>query len=310
MQGGIRADWNSGRDFAMTAVVCLIQPRGYVHSLALLEVCQLLAAAFESLGWRARLTVNQLQAEALNVVLGYHLLTPEDAALFAGRQVVVYQLEQATQRGQWLTAGRLALLRAASAVWDYSPENIALLRRSGISRVRELKLGYHPALRKIAQRPESEKDIDALFYGSLNERRARLLGALKKRCHVKTLFGVYGEERDGWIARSRIVLNIHHYPSKILEQVRLSYLLNNECFVISEESQQNPFSDGIVAAPYERLAAECERYLPDPQARCAVAARGFRLIEQRPMTAELAPLLEEWAEFAPARAAAQELRFR
>lgn len=279
----------------MNAVVCLIQPLGYVHSLGLLEVCQLLAATFESLGWRAKVTVNHLEAEALNVVVGYHLLKPGDAALFAGHKVVIYQLEQATQGADWLTRERLAVLGAASEVWDYSSENIAALRRNGIRRVRELRLGFHPALRKIAQREESAKDIDVLFYGSINERRANVLDALKKRCSVKTLFGVYGDERDGWIARSRIVLNIHHYSSKIMEQVRLSYLLNNECFVISEESEQNPFGEGIVSAPYDELAAQCELYLADLPARHAAAARGFEQFQQRPMTAELAPLLEHWA---------------
>lgn len=294
----------------MYAVVCLIQPGGYIHSLGLLEVCQLLAASFESLGWRAKLTVNQLEDQALNVVVGYHLLRPEDAALFAGRRVVVYQLEQATQGEDWLTAERLGLLAAASAVWDYSPENIAALRRSGIGRVRELKLGFHPALRKIAQREESAKDVDVLFYGSMNQRRARVLDALSRRCRVKTLFGVYGQERDRWIARSRIVLNIHHYASRIMEQVRLSYLLNNECFVISEEAEHNPFGDGIVLAPYGELADRCERYLKEPEARRASAARGFELFQQRPMTSELAPLLEECSQAAPAPRAAEELRLR
>lgn len=294
----------------MNAVVCLIQPRGYMHSLGLLEVCELLAAAFESLGWQAKVAVNRLEAEALNVVVGYHLLRAEDAGLFAARRVVIYQLEQATQGADWLTAGRLAVLGAASEVWDYSSENIAALRRHGIGRVRELKLGFHPALRKIAQRAESAKDVDVLFYGSINERRARVLDALRGRCRLKTLFGAYGEERDGWIARSRIVLNIHHYPSKIMEQVRLSYLLNNECFVISEESKHNPFGDGIVSAPYGELAGQCERYLADPDARRAVAARGSGLFKQRPMAAELAPLIEEWSGAGPAQAAASELRFR
>jgi len=294
----------------MNAVVCLIQPHGYAHSIGLLEVCQLLAASFASLGWRAKVTVNQLEAGALNVVVGYHLLKPEDAALFSGRRVVIYQLEQATQSTGWLTAERLVLLQAASDVWDYSLENIAVLRQSGIKRVRELRLGFHPALRKIAQWQENAKDVDVLFYGSINERRANVLDALGKHCRVKTLFGVYGDERDGWVARSRIVLNIHHYPSKIMEQVRLSYLLNNECFVISEESEQNPFGDGIVSAPYGDLAAQCEHFLADPVARSEVAARGLRLIEQRRMTAELAPLLEEWTKSPAAKAANSELRSR
>ena len=45
------------------------------------------------------------------------------------------------------------------------------------------------------------------------------------------------------------------------------------------------------------------------EARRAVAARGFNLFQQRPMAAELSPLIEDWSASAPARAVS-ELRFR
>lgn len=155
-----------------------------------------------------------------------------------------------------------------------------------------LPLGYHPKLQRIRHRPEREKDADILFYGSMNARRQSVLQRLDRNCRVRSLFGVYGEERDRWIARSRILLNIHFYEVKILEQVRLSYLLNNECFVITEESDPNPFAGGVVCGSYEQLAGLCERYLADPASRNEWAARGLHLLQQRPMTQDLQPLLE------------------
>lgn len=271
------------------ATICLIQPKGYPHSLGLMEVCDLLAESFRSLGWSASVTTNQLSSTNFNVVVGYHLLSPGDARLFNGRKVAIYQLEQITQRPDWLTPDRLAVLNAADEVWDYSPDNIEALRGAGVKCVRELPLGFHPALCRI---PLADNDVDVLFYGSMNDRRAKVIYELAKRHRVKTLFGVYGSERDSWIARSKVVLNLHYYPSQIMEQVRISYLLNNGCFVISEESPSNPFGDGIVTAPYGKLVDCCRQYLGDPVGRHGVAQRGFESFKKRPMTGYLAPLVD------------------
>src|SRR5580658_4511667 len=65
-------------------------------------------------------------------------------------------------------------------------------------------LGYVPELRRI--QASKVQNIDVLFYGSLNERRSRILQALKDSgVKVHSAFGVYGKERDALIARSKIV---------------------------------------------------------------------------------------------------------
>jgi len=272
--------------------VCLIQPPGYVHSLALLEVCHLLCFSLESLHQSCRFEVNRLEAGANNIVVGYHLLTPDQIAPLAGQQVIFYQLEQLPLREGWFTADREAVLRAARAVWDYSPHNLELLRARGFERLHHLPLGYHPKLKRIPHREESARDIDVLFYGSMNARRAAVVDSLRARCRTQVLFGVYGDSRDEYIARSRIVLNVHFYEAKILEQVRLSYLLNNECFVLSEEAEQNPFLGAAATGPYDQLADLCRSYLAAPESRRQIAAAGHRIIQDRPMVDHLRSALE------------------
>jgi len=159
-----------------------------------------------------------------------------------------------------------------------------------------LPLGHHARMRRIEHRPEADKDVDVLFYGSLNERRAALLDRLRSRCCVQSLFGVYGAERDAWVGRSRIVLNIHFYQAQILEQVRLAYLLGNECFVVSEESTPNPMAEAVASRPYGELPELCLRYLGDAEARREQAARGLHWMEQRPMAELLGAALEGNAE--------------
>lgn len=272
--------------------VCLIQPPGYLHSLALLEACQLLSCSLASLGHSSTLQVNQVQPGAVNIVVGYQLLEPAAMAELAPHHPVVYQLEQLSDREGWFTPAREAVLRRAWAVWDYSAQNAAFLRQRGLEKIQLLPLGYHPGLERIEHRPEADKDIDVLFYGSMNQRRTEVLDRLKSMCRTEALFGVYGEARDRFIARARILLNVHFYQAQILEQVRLSYLLNNRCFIVSEQAPQNPFNGGIVCGAVAELPLLCERFLADPEARRRVAEEGYRTFQSRPMTEYLKPVLE------------------
>jgi len=273
--------------------VCLVQPPDYKHSFALLEVCQLLVSSLESLGKSCRFRVNQMDTDTVNIVLGYHLLAGEVRERLASFRVILYQLEQLSDREGWFTAEREALLRSAWAVWDYSPENAEFLRRRGFEKTMCLPLGYHPRLERIRHRQEANKDLDVLFYGAVNDRRRGVVHELQKRLRTEWLFGIYGEERDAYIARARIVLNVHFYEAKILEQVRLAYLLNNRCFVVSEAAEHNPFGEGIVWGPIGELPELCERFVARPEERRERADRSYRAFQQQPMVEHLRTVLGE-----------------
>src|SRR6185369_9502980 len=118
------------------------------------------------------------------------------------------------------------------------------------------------------------------------QRRLAVLQALHEHgANVIPAFGVYGTERDHLIARAKIVLNVHMYDAKVFEIVRVSYLLSNRCFVVSERGAdrdgERPFEDGIAFADYGDLAGACLRYLTDRAAREATALRGFELFSRR-----------------------------
>jgi hypothetical protein len=237
--------------------------------------------------------VNTVLPDAVNVLFGYHLLAPSVRETLAGQRVILYQLEQLPERNGWFTPEREAMLSAAWAVWDYSEENAAFLRARGLQRVFTVPIGFHPDLQRIRHLPEGEKDIDVLFYGAANPRRTAVIDALRRRLRTEWLNGVYGEVRDAWIARSRVVLNLHFYPARILEQVRLAYLVNNRCFVVSEESGDNPFGDGVVMARLDELPEVCARFAADPQARLERARRGYEAFRRRPMAGHLRRVLQE-----------------
>jgi glycosyltransferase involved in cell wall biosynthesis/thioredoxin-like negative regulator of GroEL len=275
--------------------VVLVQPPDYQHAAAFAEIAKLLFESLRSLGLPVTQTVNKLQAGAVNVVLGYHLLAGWDVQ--GPGPTIFYQLEQLPGADLATLARRVEVLRRGAAVWDYSPENLSVLSENGLKNVHLVPPGYHEALRTIPSVLEAEKDVGVLFYGSLNDRRRAVLERLSSECAVKHLFGVYGEERDRWIARSRVILNMHYYPAQISEQVRISYLLNNGCFVVSEESAHNPFEGCLVSAPYEKLTECCLHYVGRPDERERIAIEGLARFSQRPMVDYLRPVLEAMAAY-------------
>ena len=176
---------------------------------------------------------------------------------------IVFQLEQTTgqDESKWFSQTYINHMKNALEIWDYSLINYQNLRKVGIEKVKYVPLQY---MRSIDNIQHQEKDIDILFYGSVNERRQKILDQLTTsglKTVVKT--HVWNEERDNLIARSKIVVNIHYYNNSILETTRLSYLLSNSCLVVSEKSQ-DPVLDKwhtpyLKFVCYDQLVETCQQ---------------------------------------------------
>lgn len=203
-----------------------------------MEVAMLLKHSIISTGNKCDLTLNELSPDRVNILFGYHLIS--NLNTLQGYRYIPFQLEQMDESSSVFNATTISILKSAVCVWDYSVKNIAFLQKHGIN-AQYLPVGYHDVLKRIEQ--STDKDIDILFYGSVAGRREKILSDLKLLPGVRTeiLFGAYGPQRDAMIARSKIILNIHYYPAQIFEAVRVSYLLNNGCFVISEKSDNYPY---------------------------------------------------------------------
>ena len=240
--------------------VCLVENSPYF-----LEVAELLVSSLRDLGYKVTLSD---QPDGESIILAYHL------APFSVKDHIIYQFEQLSDDEGWRCQGKLG-----EKIWDYSRANIEFLESKGKSPV-YVPLGYHRALERI---PRGDKDIDVLFYGSVNERRLDVLNeiaAAGKR--VVRLFDAFGKERDDHISRSKIVLNLHYYEMSIFEQVRCHYLVNNRVCVVSESSDENPWDLPMVR--YENLARVTLGLLEDPKARNALARRSYRKLKRSPMT--------------------------
>lgn len=269
--------------------VVVIAPEGNPHVAAFMELAVSLVAAVRENGYSCDLALNEFDTLAVNVILGFHLMETE---LPRGVRFVVYQLEQLSESEGvfFYNPQMLDILKTAESVWDYSPENIEFLRRRQIS-ARLLPAGYSPVLNQITS---GTKDVDVLFYGSRNDRRGKVLQKLLDMGYnVKALFGIYGEERDQWISRSKLIINIHFYEANLFESVRVSYPVNNGVPVLSERSPSYPWEGvPLCTVPYDQLVVKTVELLSDYdrlEEYGHVCQREFA--ELYPMKKLIAPLL-------------------
>jgi len=262
--------------------IWIVSPPNYIHSQAFDEVALGFNAAFRVLGLEAEIVRDSSRLGDVTIVLGCNLLSAVPVP--AGKRLILFNLEQITTNSPWLTEVYLALLRRFP-VWDYSEGNIAELARMGI-RAEHCGIGYMPELTRIAPVPE---DLDVLFVGSVNDRRIAVLKQLATQgVNVEARFNIYGAERDAFVARSKIILNVHFYESRVFEIVRVSYLLANRKCVVSESGAdtafEKRFEPGIAFAAYDKLAETCVRLLQNPAARREMADAGFERIKALPQT--------------------------
>lgn len=275
----------------MRFAVTIISPPTNRHAEATREVAESIHFGLMALGHDSILSTRTDNPDRRHVILSGNLLPGYSRPL--APDSILYNLEQVSPDSPWFPPAMLDLFRQYQ-VWDYSRRNIEALAHLGIGGVRHLPIGYVPQLTRIRPLPD---EIDVFFYGSINDRRHRVLSALQARgVKVHAGFGIYGPQRDLLIARSRIILNMHFYEAKVFEAVRVSYLLANRRFVVSERggdaSEEADWTGGVAFGDYNQLADVCVNYLRHPEERQRIADAGHNLMLRRDMCAYLRPLIE------------------
>jgi hypothetical protein len=198
--------------------VTLIEPSGERYAHFLFDMVRYLVGTLELLGHDCTLEKNRCLPEAINVLVGIHLLrSPEDVAVILGgaKDYVVLQteiLEASAINGadarERLDKVIFPLLRGARAVWDTLDTNVEVLRAKDI-RADLLRVSYSPRLEEIQHK--KHKDIDFLFYGSVGPWRRGILEKLTSLGYVvRAEFAAQALFRNDLIARSEIILTLRH----------------------------------------------------------------------------------------------------
>lgn len=237
------------------------------------------------LGHDAEVMENKLRHESTHIFLGPHLVP---RYMDFPPESILYNLEQVDGGN----IGALADLAKRYTVWDYSAMNVEAWKRRGVW-AQHVPIGYVPELSRVEPHTET---IDVLFYGSLNERRKRIIDELRRRGFnvVMRVNDAYGKTLESLIARAKIILNVHFYESKIFEIVRVGFALANKKTVVSEESADDypHLREGLAIAPYAKIVESCERLLKSSDDRVKLAQRGFELFSKIHESEYLRPVLD------------------
>ncbi len=261
----------------------------YYSNSVFRDIAESLQYVFEQKNIGVHIT-HKLNADNKNlwILLGANELPP---STLLPPSYVVYQLEQIyIKNNKWLTDKYIDIMRKAKAVWDYSRKNLFTLSQFGIQG-HYMPISYTKNMTTLQEyRASVQKDIDVLFMGSVNPRRLDILDRLKAKGYSVMLAdgGVWGEDRVDLLKRSKCVINIHFYSEESpLEMARVSVLLANRCFVISEtggdSGLEKELVKGIVFCPYRDLVKTCEKYLSNEMEskRNDIALKGFSIFSNK-----------------------------
>lgn len=95
----------------------------------------------------------------------------------------------------------------------------------------------------------NHRDFDLVFYGSMNQRRRKILDCLKGEFKILEISGDYGSALHQRLLSAKACLNIHHYDSALLEAPRVMECISIGLPVISEPSlgmTDYQFLEGVV----------------------------------------------------------------
>ena len=266
--------------------ICIIKPNNYIHSLAYLEIAELLHYSVLELNQNSKISYNfiDINPKVKNIIFGAHLLN-DDMINSIPSNTIIFNTEQIESINE-IWKRRILLLASKGIIfWDYSNHNLDLLLTKLNVKGRLFEIGFQKNLQRIKM--NDNKEVDVLFYGSLNNRREKIINnLLKKNVKVKCLFGVYGKDRDDWIGKSKIVLNLHYYESKIFEIVRIFYLLINAIPIVSEVDENtklnNNYLKGIKGSNYEDVEKNILSLLENEKERKLIGLNGFNIIKKYP----------------------------
>lgn len=228
------------------------------------------------------------------VLLGWNLLGHRK--VLPPPQTIFYQMEQLAVEDRPLGLDVVALLRKYR-VWDYSQENVDLLRSKYGIIATHVPLGSAPSWRKPAELA-AEETIDVVFAGTAPPRRTALIERLRQNgIHVVWLEGSWGAERDAIYERAKIILNVGYWENGVFAKARvLPPIASGRC-VVSETGrdpkEEAEYASAIAFAPYDQILPTIQRLLADPGERARRKAEGIRIMKERPMSKYLAPVLSQ-----------------
>ena len=167
---------------------------------------------------------------------------------------IIYQTEELWNRRD---RGVYDMSQGYDRALEMYDENLKI--PNGTHNVVYCPVGYSPVWE--SHLPEVEEDIDVLFYGALTDRRKGFMDALKDMgLNCVYLFKKYGLERDEFIMRSKIVLNIKAHNIWSYGPMHCLPVQANKKFLMAEKANggYGPFKPGVHFIEYNGIE-DCKK---------------------------------------------------
>ena len=261
-----------------------------------LEVMTSLQWGFEACGIDCSISINRVDAQRTNIVFGWIIAAQMGGLNDVPDDTILYNFEQFSERR--IAGSGLAQLAQRFQIWDYSAANLTRwLACDPRHPPFHAPVSYAPELSRIASPPTP--DIDLLYIGSMGPARQAKLNELSadvSRPGLVSLQNIWGDSRDAFIGRSRVLLNLSNDNPvlRIFEVVRVSYYLANRKAVVCEDVPDQHVEDDLKSellfVPREQLPSTCAELLADPVLCARWAERGFEAFRQR----DVRDLVRRW----------------
>lgn len=283
-------------------------PRLNFTSLSSHETCGDIVEAFrlaaESLGYPTRFTPCYIEPGEINILF-FFWDVPWEHIEQHHPDCIVVNFEPMVQGTHAWNERYLDMLKRCY-LWEYSKSNFQRHRELGYSNADYVALGWEPGAAEILPLadilPDEQQDIDVVFFGSLTRRRIDILEGLMARglrVEVNRTSAWTLEERNGFMRRAKIVLNLHNWEeSRIVEVPRLSILLRHRkavvCELYPDSEIEASVRDAVVGAPYEKLIETIEQLLADAPRRAALEREGLALFSRAFAPPLVGPAIERF----------------
>lgn len=233
------------------------------------EIAEMICYAMEKRGQKCRI-MEKISATHRYIALGLN----EGPIRDLPSDSIVINMEQLYIGSQWVNENYRSLL-SKYTLWDYNLRNLKFLIENWRLSASLFSFGYVPSLNQVSSLTEKEKleklekvdEIEVLVMGhDRNNKRKNIVDSLSSKGIKAVLTNdLWGRKRIQVLVKIKILLNIHAYAANYLETTRICYALNNNLFIISEDSADlNDYpklGECIISVPYEKLVDTVSHYL-------------------------------------------------
>jgi len=141
---------------------------------------------------------------------------------------IFYQIEQSNHKNFDIN-----IMNKYNIIWDFSLKNYDKYSYVPLSKVFYMPIPFYFNDNIIYDNFE----YDIFFYGINNKRQLLILNNLKSKGYNIIFHSrMYGDDRDNFIKKSKIIINLHYYNNSALETTRFNEVLNFNKLIISETS--------------------------------------------------------------------------